>query len=67
MARHCDGGFRMTVVSIIENGRGVGRGLRASGLAEHALDLGERRQDAVLRLEERLASVTEMPGRVVGM
>ena len=39
--RHSSCGFSTTMVSIIENGAGIGRGVGAARLPEHALDFGE--------------------------
>ena len=45
-------GFRLMMVSNISVGAGIGRGRRAAGLAEHALDLGEGLDDLVLDLQQ---------------
>ena len=57
-----------TVVSIIENGAGSVEVSARPGLAEDALDLGERLQDPVLRLQQAAAPRRpRCPGSVVGM
>ena len=57
----------MTTVSIMERGAGSVERLRAARLAVDPLHLRERLEQAVLDLQEPAASVTEMPGRVIGM
>jgi hypothetical protein len=57
----------VTVVSIIDRRRGIGRRIGAAGLAEDALDLGELRQQRSCVSNSFAATSTETPGSVVGI
>ena len=66
-ARHCDSGLRTTVVSIIESGAGSVDVSARPALPNTRSTSGTCRNSSSCFCSSALASVTEMPGSVVGM
>ena len=65
--RHSDSGFRMTVVSIIENGAGSVDVSARPALPKTRSTSGNDFRTRSCTCRSRSASVTEIPGSVVGM
>ncbi len=65
--RHSDSGFRRTVVSIIENGAGSVEVSARPALPNTRSTSGKDFRTRSCTCSSRSASVTEMPGSVVGM
>ena len=65
--RHCDCGFRATIVSIIENGAGSVDVSARPALPNTDSTSGNWRRIRSWTCIRRCASATEMPGRVDGM
>ena len=66
-ARHASGGFRRTVVSIIEKGAGSVEVSARPALPKTTSTSGNDFRILSCSVRRRCASVTEIPGSVVGM
>jgi hypothetical protein len=67
LARHCSCGLRTTVVSIMEKGAGSVEVSARPALPKTRSTSGNDLSTRSWTWSRRLASVTEMPGSVVGM
>jgi hypothetical protein len=65
--RHCRTGLSTTVVSIIENGAGSVEVSARPALPKTRSTSGNERSTRSCACSRRVASDTEMPGKVVGM